>query len=208
MLKLYGKKRAQRLIDRSAAYIGEAERRFHVPAACVRAVLYQEMTGIDLLDPVADLAVRFYWLRRRLRRGPLPARSGALGKKDSSTGWGQIFAYVAIRALNFAEDRGLGGYAALGLPAGQRLREDRDEDLRRVWFLLHRDRRANILLTAMNLLAAADEMTGRCDFASFSPDELRLVFTRYNANVRRVTRYGEEVYAHYLRCRAGEPVGV
>ena len=45
---------------------------------------------------------------------------------------------------------------------------------------------------------AAEEMTGRIDFASFSERELKLVFTRYNADVKYITSYGEQAYAYYL----------
>ena len=73
MLKLYSRKKVDRLLARCSAWIEQAAERSHVPAGCIRAVLFQEMSGIDLMDPVADLAVRFYWLRWRLRGGRTPA---------------------------------------------------------------------------------------------------------------------------------------
>ena len=205
MLKLYSKKKVKRLLAGYAAWIEQVSACTGVPAACIRAVLSQEMCDIDLMDPVADLAVRFYWLRWRLRVGRTPRLlRGALGKKDSSTGFGQIFAYVAIRALNFAESRGLPACDWLGLADARQLREDRDEDRQWMWTLLHRDQKANILLSALNLLAAAEEMTGRRDFAALSPEELQLTFTRYNANVRHITAYGRRVYARLTEEQAAE----
>lgn len=207
MLKLYSKKKVKRLLAGYADWIEQVSARSGLPVACIRAVLSQEMGDIDLMDPVADLAVRFYWLRWRLRGGRTPRLlRGALGKKDSSTGYGQIFAYVAIRALNFAESRGLSAYDWLGLSGGRPLREDRDEDLHWMWYLLHRDQKANILLSALNLLAAAEEMTGRTDLAAFSEEQLQLTFTRYNANVRHVTAYGRNVFALYLQEKTPENV--
>ena len=32
----------------------------------------------------------------------------------------------------------------------------------------------------------------------FSPEEMKKVFSRYNANTRKITAYGEEVYNYYL----------
>ena len=207
MLKLYSKKKVKRLLAGYADRIEQVSARSGVPAACIRAVLSQEMGDIDLMDPVADLSVRFYWLRWRLRGGRTPRLlRGALGKKDSSTGYGQIFAYVAIRALNFAASRGLPAYDWLGLSEERPLRPDRDEDLQWMWYRLHRDQEANILLSALNLLSAAEEMTGRRDFKSFSPEQLQLTFTRYNANVRQVTAYGKKVFALYLQEKTPENV--
>ena len=205
MLKLYSRKKVSQLLARHAPWIQQVAERSGVPAGCIRAVLYQEMCGIDLLDPIADLAVCFYWLRWRLRGGKAPRLlRGALRKKDSSTGYGQIFAYVAINALNQAEDQGLPAYDWLGLSDTRQLRPDRDEDLQWIWHLLHRDQRANILLSALNLRSAAEEMTGRTAFSSFSPEELQLTFTRYNAKVGHITAYGKQVYTRYLQEQAAE----
>ena len=66
-----------------------------------------------------------------------------------------------------------------------------------VWKRLFTDPKANIELAIANLLAAADEVIGRTDFETFTADELKLVFTRYNANVRHVTPYGEDAYRAY-----------
>ena len=207
MLKLYSRRSVQRRLARLAHPIDLAAGRSGVPVACIRAVLSQEMGDIDLMDPVADLSVLFYWLRWRLRGGRTPRLlRGALGKKDSSTGYGQIFAYVAIRALNFAASRGLPAYDWLGLSEERSLRPDRDEDLQWMWYRLHRDQEANILLSALNLLSAAEEMTGRRDFKSFSPEQLQLTFTRYNANVRQVTAYGKKVFALYLQEKTPENI--
>ena len=67
-----------------------------------------------------------------------------------------------------------------------------------MWRLLHHDAHANIEIATLNLLAAADEMVGRLDFETFSPEELKLVFTRYNADVKDITPYGERAYEYYL----------
>lgn len=210
MLKLYSKRKAARIVERYADWIGQLSLRYGIPAACVKAILYKELIEIDLLDPAADLAVRLYWLRRRLRpaAGTAPTapngKRGLLNKRDSSTGYGQIFGAVAILALNFAVDRGLERYENFGFPAGRRLSPERDEDLRQVWQLLRRDPKANIALAALNLLAAAEEITGQLDFERLTPAELQQVFTRYNADTRQITPYGQEVYRCYLRFRAQE----
>ena len=195
MLKLYSPRAAERFLRRRSGDIEAVAGRYALPPACLRAILYKELTDIDLLDPAADALVRF-----NQRRLDTPVSDGGfLHKCDSSTGCGQIFAFVAIHAINFAADRGLTDYAALGLPTDRRLDAQRMADLRLVWDRLHTDPAFNIECTALNLLAAAEEMTGRRDFASFSPEELKLVFTRYNGHFKFVSPYGEAAYEIYQR---------
>ena len=207
MLNLYTEKKAKSIIARNRPIIEALSRRYPLPAACLQAILFQELIQIDLLDVFADLAVRSYWVRYSLRRRlwklglvrhPEPwLRWGVFGKRDSSTGYAQIFAYVGIKAVNFALGRGLADRASLGIPAGYTLSADNLDDLRRVWLRLYRDTGYNLELAALNLLAAGEEMTGRVDFAHYTESELMLVFTRYNANVRHITDYGRQAYRHY-----------
>ncbi|MBO4913719.1 MAG: hypothetical protein J5449_00805, partial [Oscillospiraceae bacterium] len=164
-----------------------------------KAVLRKETADIDLLDPVADSLVRFYWLRRRLFGGGAAKRRGILSKRDSSTGYAQIFAYVAINAANYALDRGLDDAAGLALPEDRRLDRTNEDDLRTMWYRLKRDSEFNIQMGALNLIFAADEMNGHTDFARYTPDEFQRAFTRYNANTDRITAYGKEVYGYYLK---------
>ena len=196
MLKLYSEKAAERIIARYAAWIETLSARYAMPGACLKAILFSELTAIDALDPLADALVRFN--QRRAGTGSVGTR-GIFGKTDSSTGYAQIFAFVAINAVNFAADRGLTSYAALGLPADHRLDPASLPDLRLVWGRLHREPEFNLEAAALNLLSAAEEMTGRIDFASCSPEELKLIFTRYNGSFRDVSPYGEAAYRHYLR---------
>ena len=209
MVRLYNKKGIDRELNRWDGWIEEVAGTLRLPAPCIRAVLRREMGEMDVLDPAADGAAWFYWLRYRMRKGlcrlglaknPLPlVRKGPLGKRDSSTGFGQIFAYVAINAANYGVERGLCSYQWLGLPEGRRMEADRPEDLCLMWHYLRRSTRGNIALSALNLVSAGEEMNGHTDFASYTPEELQLAFTRYNANTRHITAYGRAVYQLYLQ---------
>ncbi len=199
MIKLYSEKKTERILAAYADWIETVCERYAVPSAMVKAVLRKEIAEIDLLDPVADLLVRLYWLRRRLfGRGVAAKRRGILGKRDSSTGYAQIFAYVAVNAANYALDRGLDDAAGLGLPEDRRPDGANENDLRAMWLRLKRDRKFNIQMGALNLISAAEEMNGHTDFARCTPEELQRAFTRYNAGTDRVTAYGKEVYGYYL----------
>ena len=157
----------------------------------MQAILYQELTETDWLDPLADLMVACYW-----RFQPLWDLLSIPAKKDSSTGYGQIFAATAINALNYAYENGVSN-----LPISVPL--DPHADLCRVWRKLHRDMHFNVRCVALCLLHAAALITGRTDFNTFSPDDIQLVFTRYNANTQRVTAYGKAAYDHYQNFQGG-----
>ncbi len=58
MMKLINPSKAEGIIERYDAWIGQVAERYQVPAALIKAILYQEMTQIDLMDPVADIAVQ------------------------------------------------------------------------------------------------------------------------------------------------------
>ena len=208
MLGLYSRRKIASLLAEWEPKLEEIGRKYPVDVCCVKAVLFTEMLRINMLDVAADFAVHSYWLRGDIRRklfeaGFLKSDRPLLGgrvfcKKDSSVGLAQIFGFVAIDAINFAIGRGFALAAELGVPEGRRLDKSRDEDLRYIWTRALRDRGFNIELCALNLLAAAQERTGRVDFGSYSPEELKLIFTRYNGTVNGISSYGEEAYARYL----------
>lgn len=197
MFRLYSFKTAKRAIKGESAFIRQVSEKYDIPASWIQAVLLKEMTELNLLDLLADLAVRAHYLYYRIsghepRSGPLLLR-----KKDSSTGWAQIFGFVGIDVLNHAADRGRVSYGDLGIVTDHRLRKENPEDLWMIWKRLNRDRQFNIELCALNLLACAEEMNGRSDVRSFSEEETKRTFTRYNADVRHITRYGETTYGFH-----------
>ncbi|MBR1845750.1 MAG: hypothetical protein IJ792_04040 [Oscillospiraceae bacterium] len=208
MLKLYSKKKAKQMIETYSDWITHVSEMHSIPEAYIKAILYKEIIEIDLFDPVADFAVKTYWarygLRKRLyqkglvKRAEPRFRHGILGKKDSSTGYAQIFAYVAINAANFGWDRGIATYDSLGIRSDHRLSGGNPDDLCMMWNLLSKDRKVNIALASLNLVSAAEEMNGHVDFDRYSEEEIKRTFTRYNANVRYITKYGEEAYRYYL----------
>jgi len=185
MLRLFSPKKTEEILARLSPLIDRISGDYDVPAACIRAVLYREMTEIDLWDPAADLAVLLF------------------GRADSSTGYAQIFGRVAVRALAFADARRIETWERMGF---ERPLSDADPaDVRRMWLRLNREAEFNLRMGTLNLLAAADEVVGNTDFSGMTPDELKRAFSRYNASTSSVTGYGEAVYAYYLRfCGADE----
>ena len=219
MLKVFSRKRIEAVLAGEAEWIACLEKKYALPRTYLQAVLFKEMSDIDMLDLLADAAVACYWFRygllsrcrRALKKPPLQSFPGGLLKKrDSSTGFGQVFAYVAIRAISFSLKKGLDrSLKDFGLPDDHPPDERNPADLCLIWRRLNRDAAFNLRMAALNLLSAAEEMTGRIDFPSYSPEEIQLIFTRYNANARSVTAYGREVYQIYLSfCEKGGKVSV
>lgn len=196
MIHLYTEQQALQALERCGGDIARICAECGLPPACLKSVLMMELTRMDILDPLADTVVAVNWLGAPLL-GSSPDTGNPLQKLDSSTGYGQIFSRVAIEAVCFARAHGI-SCAALGdLRPG--LSPDDPEDLRLVWHRLRRDRVFNLSCAALNLLHCAWQMTRRLAFGSYSPQEMKLIFTRYNADVKQVTQYGEEAYAWYLR---------
>ena len=198
-MKLYSPNRAERILRSLDSDIEGICRMVHLPSAVLKAVLYKEITDIDFFDPLADAIVAFNWQRVHLLNH-LPDlegkqnKSGFFRKFDSSTGYGQIFARTAILAIRFATTHGIITPETLVLRKGQTFSPDSPADVFEIWKKLHRERSFNLICSALNLLFAAWEMNGRITFENFSPDELKRTFTRYNANVRQITPYGEVTY--------------
>ena len=197
MLKLYSQEKALRIIRQQDVLIRNICSSYSLPPACLKAILLMEIPGINLMDLAADATVRLNWLRYSLGGRYSPARHtrNPLRKYDSSTGYGQIFSQVAIEAILFAENMGIPVYT--GTP--EELYPFRPKDLEQVWKRLNRDRVFNLSCAALNLLHAAFLMTGKTDLSTATEEELKLTFSRYNGNVKKVTAYGEKAYSFYLR---------
>ena len=198
MLPRYSARKAEKIIARYDGWLRRIESSYALPRACMQAVLYREITGMDWLDAAADGAVAFYYLRYRLRGRKTPRFTrGPLGKTDSSTGYAQIFARVAIRAVRFAAEQGIAFPEEWQLPSV--LSPENPDHVWLMWRRLHRDRRFNLCLAALNLLSAGWEVNGSLHIADYTPEEMQRMFTRYNANTRQINEYGRETYRLYLR---------
>ena len=181
MFRLYSAEKTAAILDGLSPLVSRISSDYGIPSACVKAILYREIREIDVLDLAADAAVRHGWF----------------GRTDCSTGYAQIFARVAIRALDFAEDRGLESAARLGVE--RPLSEKNPADVRRIWLRLNEESEFNLRMGTLNLLSAAEETVGTRDFAGMTPEQMKRAFSRYNSSSGAVTSYGEEAYGFYLR---------
>jgi len=183
MIRIISDKKAESLIAKQEDWIAAVSRKYQIPSALIKAVLFTEMTMIDIADVAVDFIV---W-------------TGLFPKKDSSTGYAQIFSYVGINAVNFACDQGITDYQKLGIKERHRLNAGNPKDLRWMWKHLHADRQANIEIASLNLLSAAKEVNGSMDFSAFGDEEIKKVLSRYNADTRQITAYGEKAFICYQK---------
>ena len=120
---------------------------------------------------------------------PYPSPPAIL-KTDSSTGLGQIFAQVAIKAYNEAID-----YQYI---SGNKIDGDDWKACKNVWYSLKNNNEYNIQMTALNILSCVNEFNYGHNYSSYTPEQCKQVFTRYNANQHTINDYGEECYQYYL----------
>ena len=196
-MRIYSTGRAKKIVEENASLIDSICSSCCLPPAYLKAVLLMEIPQIDLKDVLADAVVKMNWLRYSLFHVYTPERHtrNPLRKFDSSTGYGQIFARVAIEAILFAEERDI---IEKGSFSAEKLSPQDPDSLRYVWKRLNSDKVFNLSCSALNIIHAACQMTGRVDFGSYNEREKKLIFSRYNGNVKHITAYGEEAYRHYI----------
>ncbi len=204
MLKLYSRRKTDLIIEQNSALIDSICASYRLPPSYLKAILMMELPEINLFDVLADGLVGINWLRYDLFHSFRLDRHthNPLRKFDSSTGYGQIFSQVAIEAILFAESKGMPLF--LGICGD--LYPFNPDDLKRVWKRLHADRVFNLSCAALNLIHAAYEKTGQLDFGSYSEDEKKMIFTRYNGNAQRISAYGERAYRYYLECENNDGI--
>ena len=196
LFHLYSQDSARKIIDQNSALIDSICNSYHLPSAYLNAILRMELPELNLFDKLADALVAFNWVRYKLfgtfdlerhTRNPLK-------KFDSSTGYAQIFAQVAINAILFAQSQDIPVF--LGIPG--ELFPFRPDDLKLTWTRLHRDKVFNLSCAALNIIHAAFEMTGRIDFGGYNEREIKMILSRYNGNAELISPYGEKAYLYYL----------
>lgn len=193
MLNLY---KTKKILNQNSELIESICASYHLPSAYLKTILRMELPEINVLDRIADAVVAFNWGRYTLFGSFDMQRHthNPLRKFDSSTGYGQIFAQVAIEAILFAQSQDIPVF--LGIPG--KLLPSNPNDLKRIWTRLHYDKVFNLSCAALNIIHAAFEMTGRIDFESYNESEIKMTLSRYNGNAQAISSYGEKAYLYYL----------
>lgn len=147
---------------------------YTISKSYLQTLLFKEIWEYSLDGQIADSAVK----------------SGI--RDDSSTGLGQIFAKVAIGALNNAKILGLA-------TEYDYMDETNPEDISQMWNLLHNDNEYNITMVYYEILNCAGKSgQPQMDFCNYTPAQVKAVLARYNGTGDAAADYGEEVYEYYL----------
>jgi peptidoglycan hydrolase-like protein with peptidoglycan-binding domain len=138
--------------------------------ALIQAPVFWEMRQLNPADFAKDEAVK------------------AGLDNDSSTGWGQIFAWVAIEARNYCVEQGIINGQMLDL-ATQR---------HEVWTKLHEDQVYNISTVAYLTIYNAFQINLPRPGLNMSFADIQRILSRYNGEPSQVTeKYGQDVGGLY-----------
>jgi hypothetical protein len=107
----------------------------------------------------------------------------------SSTGIAQIFAKTAIRARNWAVSQ--------GLISGANLDAEDWHVMQKVWTSLHDDGNYNISTVPLVLFQGGTEVGVTGQRLTYSDDDIRKLFARYNGVGADSDHYGAELFGVY-----------
>ncbi|KUO19710.1 glycoside hydrolase domain-containing protein [Streptomyces dysideae] len=145
-------------------------RNLRLRKALVQAPVLWELRQFNPLDPIADEAFK------------------AGLKDDSSTGWGQIYGWVAIEARNYCVEQGLLNEPLLTL----------EDDRSTVWTRLHEDPEYNIETAAYLTVYNAFQIDLPRPGLDTSDSDSERIIARYNGTEEAVTeQYGRDVGGVY-----------
>jgi peptidoglycan hydrolase-like protein with peptidoglycan-binding domain len=145
-------------------------RNLRLRKALVQAPVLWELRQFNPLDPIADEAFK------------------AGLKDDSSTGWGQIYGWVAIEARNYCVEQGLLNEPLLTL----------EDDRSTVWTRLHENPEYNIETAAYLTVYNAFQIDLPRPGLDTSDSDSERIIARYNGTDEAITeQYGRDVGGVY-----------
>ncbi len=177
-------------------YITNYCNKYSVPKAFVQTILLRELWCVNATDYIADSFVIEYFKRLQYmeKQGTLTSEEmdpNIWERTDSSTGLGQIFAYVAIEAYNLAID--------LGIVNDTKYDTSDWHDILYMWMFLKSDSSFNIKMVTLEMYHCAIDTGNSTDFYNYnySASQIKSIFSRYNGTGQAAQSYGEECYSYY-----------
>ena len=178
----------------------ELSNRFNMRKALIETVAMWERACEGFDDPVADNSVRneynwqtqvewWYNLDPIVQAiTPFPNATPPTAN-DCSTGFAQIFAATAIKARNFAREK--------GLITDREYNEENWKDMWEIWQKLNSDISFNLECCALTLLWGANEKGIGNNAYNYTDDDIKKVLARYNGTGDAAVAYGNKNFGLY-----------
>lgn len=173
---------------------------YRVPKEYVQTLLLRELWCVDMSDTLADDAVIAYfrwmeecedWSKLSFAEQmvvPYP-KVPPIMRSDSSTGLGQMFAWVAIDANNLARSKGM---------ITTREYDKKDwHDCREVWFNLHDNNSFAIKMMTLEMYHCADYAGVSGSLFHCTETQTKAILSRYNGTGTEAAVYGNACYEYY-----------
>ncbi len=173
---------------------------FKVPKEFVQTLLLRELWCHNPADVIADEAVQAYfgWQAEceawsnlsTVEQLIIPYPTAPMGmRKDSSTGIGQMFAWVAINANNLAIEK--------GLISSRKYNANNWHDCRDIWNSLHNDPVFAIKMTTLEMYHCADYVGISGSMFHCSIAQIKGILSRYNGTGDAAIVYGNDCFEYY-----------
>ncbi|EOO95428.1 glycoside hydrolase domain-containing protein, partial [Bacillus cereus] len=169
--------------------------------AMIQAVLFRELFCYGVDDPIADTAVQIYFtykddyekwdkLPDSVKAVTPPPIALPVMKEDSSTGFGQIFAFTAIDSINYAVN--------IKLISEKIYDTSNWKDMKYIWYKLKDDEEFNLKTGPLVLIRAANLVGLNNNYYDYDENQIKKALARYNGPGDKAVEYGKAAYKLYL----------
>lgn len=171
------------------SYITEYCNTYRVPKEFVQTILLRELWCVNKSDDLADSIVNNYYIDKELFENGIIDNAPIEIKTDSSTGLGQMFAWVAIDAHNLAVDN--------KLISDIKYSKSNLSDVGYFWNKLRSDNQFAIKMVTLEMYHCALDSGLTYDFYNFSDTSIKSVLARYNGTGDEAVNYGNQCFEYY-----------
>lgn len=203
MKSIYSPDKCVDIIFTNDKIITKIANKYQFPKAYIQSILLRELYCYGVDDPIGDLgfmnfcrynqSIDFYYSQSEAYQSSVaPPKPPLILKKETSTGIGQITTKTALKAYNFAVDK---GYMSVK-------KENTLKERESLFLELKNNDEFNIEMCVLVLMYGWYDNYDYIDdyienYWLFNKEQKKTFFTIYNSGVTQITDYGEAVYNLY-----------